>query len=833
MIQGNFSFLIVIKFHSFVFIVFQTLNSMPLQKSILKTVISCLIIWSLLLRSALAQSQGPTNFDNNWRFHLGGALGAEAPDFNDVSWRKVDLPHDWSIEDRPGTHSPFDPTAIDQVGGGFTTGGTGWYRKTFLVPQINVGQKIIIQFDGVYMNADVYVNGQHIGNHPYGYTSFWYDITKSIKFGQKNIIAVEVKNEGQNSRWYSGSGIYRHVWLKTVNPVHVAQWGTYITTPAISEASAMVSVKTQVVNEGTTDASINVVTKLINPQGMEAGRINSKLTLTAGDKKELQEQTPIHKPQLWSCASPNLYRAITEIYQDGVLINTVTNNFGIRTIKFDVVNGFQLNGQSLKLKGGCFHNDNGPLGSKAYDRAEERKVELLKASGFNAIRCSHNPPSPVFLAACDSLGMLVIDEAFDAWNYGKNPYDYHLYFNDWWQRDLESMVSRDENHPSIILWSIGNEIIAKEDPVVIANAKKLAAYVRNLDPTRPVTSAVDNVHPDKDPYFAALDVAGYNYAISGDYNGYVIDHQRMPQRIMLGTESFPLEAFNNWMAVEDNAYVTGDFVWTAWDYIGEASLGWLGYPQDASYYPWNLAFCGDIDICGWKRPQSYYRDVLWKANQLSVFVKPPVPSFQAGLHTASWSKWNWVDVVPEWNWKGYENKPLEVSVYSSCDSVELFLNNRSLGRKATNRSTKFIAAYNVPYEPGQLKAIGFSNHKVVNTSILQTAAKPTHIKLTADRTLLKANNEDLSYVTVELVDSKGNRNPLSEDLLNFDVKGPGTIAGVGNANPVSTESFQVQKRKAWKGRCLVIIKSGNQPGKIVLKVHTKELPAQQFIIKTI
>jgi len=800
----------------------------------LKTIINCLIIWSLLLGRALAQapSAGNANFDNNWRFHLGGALGAEAPDFNDASWRKVDLPHDWSIEDRPGTHSPFDAAAIDQVGGGFTTGGTGWYRKTFIVPQSSSQQKIIIQFDGVYMNADVYVNGEHMGNHPYGYTSFWYDITKNVKFGQKNVIAVEVKNEGQNSRWYSGSGIYRHVWLKTLNPVHVAQWGTYITTLSISESTAKVLIKTQVVNEGTTDAAINVVTKFINPQGIEAGRTTTNLNLSAGEKNELKEEVALNNPQLWSCTSPNLYKAITEIYKNGLLINTTSNNFGIRSIKFDVVNGFQLNGQSLKLKGGCVHNDNGPLGSRAYDRAEERKVELLKASGFNAIRCAHNPPSPALLAACDSLGMLVIDEAFDAWNYGKNPYDYHLYFNDWWQRDIESMVTRDENHPSIILWSIGNEIIAKETPEVAETAKKLAAYVRELDPTRPITSAVDNVHPDKDPYFSALDVAGYNYAISGNYNVYVIDHQRMPQRIMLGTESFPLDAFNNWMAVEDNAYVTGDFVWTSWDYIGEASIGWLGYPQNANFYPWNLAFCGDIDICGWKRPQSYYRDVLWKPNQLSVFVKPPTPSFKMGLHTASWSKWNWVDVVPEWNFKGYENKPLEVSVYSSCDSVELFLNNKSLGTNATNRSTNFIATYKVPYQPGQLKAVGYSNNKVVNTSILQTAEKPTAIKLTADRTILKANNEDLSYITVELVDNKGNRNPLTDNLLSFSIQGNGSIVGIGNANPNSIESFQGKQRKAWKGRCLVIIKSGSKPGPIVLKVNSNGFPARQLVLKT-
>ena len=352
--------------------------------------------------------------------------------------------------------------------------------------------------------------------------------------------------------------------------------------------------------------------------------------------------------------------------------------------------GFQLNGKTVKLKGGCFHNDNGPLGSKAYDRAEERKVELLKASGYNAIRCSHNPPSPAFLAACDRLGMLVMDEAFDCWRYGKNAYDYHLYFNDWWKRDIESMVTRDENHPSIIMWSLGNEIPENGTPEGAKTAGELAAYIKTLDTTRAITSAVNGLNPNKDPYFAALDVGGYNYAVGGDSGKksvYEEDHVRIPARVMAGTESYPLEAFGSWMEVVDHPYVIGDFVWTAWDYIGEASIGWLGYQQGASFYPWNLAFCGDIDICGWKRPQSYYRGMHFgKTDQLSMFVTPPKPSFAVNPFIEPWSKWNWVDAVADWNWRGYENKLITVNVYSSCQEVELFLNNKSLGKKMTDRS---------------------------------------------------------------------------------------------------------------------------------------------------
>ena len=500
---------------------------------------------------------------------------------------------------------------------------------------------------------------------------------------------------------------------------------------------------------------------------------------------------------------------------------------------FDAANGFQLNGKTIKLRGGCFHNDNGPLGAKAYDRAEERKVEILKASGFNAIRCSHNPPTPAFLAACDRLGMLVIDEAFDMWNYGKNPYDYHLYFKDWWQRDIENMVIRDRNHPSIIMWSIGNEIPEKQTELGVETAGRLAKYVKTFDETRPVTAAVNDLSDNKDAFFSALDVGGYNYAIGGDHHKtdlYEHDHLRKPERVMVATESYPMESFGSWMAVVDHPYVIGDFVWTAWDYIGEASIGWLGYPQNGNFYPWNLAFCGDIDICGSKRPQSYYRDALWKSNQLSVFVTPPVPSFTISAKTASWSKWNWHDVVPEWSWTGYENKPLAVIIYSSCEKVELFLNNKSLGMKPTNRSTEFMANWMVPYQTGELKAVGYTNDKIVNTSILRTAEKPVRIRLIADRTLLKADGQDLSYINVELVDGKGNVDPNAENLIKFSVNGDASIVGVGNANPVSLESYQLPQRKAWKGRCLVIIKAGKRSGKIILNVKCDNLKLGKIIL---
>lgn len=775
-------------------------------------------------------------FDFDWRFFRGGAQRAEMPDYDDSKWRQVDLPHDWSIEDLPGKSTPFDPAAVSQVSGGFTVGGTGWYRKKFTVPADKKGGRIHIQFDGVYMNADFWINGEHVGNHPYGYTSFWFDLTDKIKFGQENTIAVQVKNEGQNSRWYTGSGIYRHVWLKILEPIHVAPWSVYITTSEVNNTSARLNIKTAITNTTADVVQVKLVTRILNTTGNEITKTESVQSVNANASGEMAQELVVNNPSLWSIESPMLYTAITEVYHGQQLADNVETKFGIRIISFDAVNGFRLNGKTTKLKGGCVHHDNGPLGARAYDRAEERRIELLKASGYNAIRCAHNPPSPAFLDACDRLGMLVIDEAFDMWRIANNPHDYHLYFDEWWQRDIESMVMRDRNHPSIILWSIGNEIRDMENPKVIEVAKMLGGHIRKMDPTRPVTAAVNNLRPQKDPFFATLDVCGYNYAAGGDHlqeSLYVQDHQRKPERVMYGSESYALEAFGAWTGAADNSWVLGDFVWTAFDYIGEASIGWRGYWQESSFYPWNLAFCGDIDICGWKRPQSYYRDALWMENKISVFVKPPVPTFPLNPDKQSWSKWEWHDVVADWNWSGYEDQPLEVLVYSSCEQVELFLNGKSLGKKKTDRASEYIAKWDLPYKSGELKAVGYKGKKLVATSILKTAGKPTTLKLSADRSTIKADGQDLSYITVELTDENGTRDPKANQLINFSIEGEGTIIAVGNANPMSIESYQSMQRKAWQGRCLAVVKAGTKPGNIIVKASADSIsPAQVTITST-
>lgn len=746
-----------------------------------------IFLFCCIVTSAHAQQ-----FDDNWLFYRGAAQGAEDTAFDDTGWRMLDLPHDWSIEDLPGTTSPFNPGALSQVSGGFTTGGTGWYRKHFTIPAAQKGKHFTLQFDGVYMNAQVWINGKKLGKHPYGYTSFWYDITPHIRFGERNILVVKVRNEGENSRWYSGSGIYRHVWLKVLDPVHVAQWGTFITTK-----NDIVKVQTRLQH----DTPVTVITRLLDAKGKQVA--SKKDTFSHG---VLDQEMRVPSPALWSVDAPVLYKAVTAIVINGRVTDSVITPFGIRSISFDAVHGFLLNGKPLKLKGGCVHHDNGPLGAKAYDGAEERKVALLKASGYNAIRCAHNPPSPAFLDACDRLGMLVIDEAFDIWGDGKNPEDYHLYFKDWWQRDLESMLYRDRNHPSIIMWSIGNEIPHREKPEVAAVAMQLRNFIRNIDTTRPITCGVNGIADDKDPFLAALDIAGYNYAP----DKYVTDHNRVPGRVMMATESFALDVYDYWKAVEEHPYVIGDFVWTAFDYIGEASIGWLGYMQTQSFYPWNLAYCGDIDICGWKRPQSYYRDAIWKPQQLSLFVQPPQPSFKTNPNKINWSRWEWHDVIDSWTWS--DNKPLKVVAYTSYEQVELLLNGRSLGKKNAVRN---MVEWEVPYEAGTLTAVAGKSK-----ATLTTAAAPSQIILTSEKT------NDLSYITVTLADTKGVRNPSADNLVQFEVEGPGTIVGVGNANPMSTESYQLPQRKAWHGRCLVIVK-----GEGVLKAKTEGLPTASVTIQ--
>lgn len=770
------------------------------------------------------------SFNQSWRFYLGQPAERPWQEVDDSTWALVDLPHDWSIA------LPRDAEQPSGSSGGYFPMGRAWYRKTFPAPPEWQGKKVFIEFEGVYMNASTWLNRDFLGRHPYGYTTFYYDLTSYLKLGEPNVLRVRVDNSHQlNSRWYSGSGIYRPVWLLIAEPVHVAHWGVYVTTPQVSTASATVLIRTSVENETDAVKEVTLLSRVLTPDGTSAGVSESTAVIPPGEKHEYVHEIQVASPRLWSPDTPHLYRLETEVKADGQLLDTETTVFGIRSLSFSAERGFLLNGQPLKLKGGCVHHDNGILGAASYPRAEERKVELHKASGFNAIRTAHNPPAPAFLEACDRLGMLVIDEAFDCWREGKNIGDYHVAFDDWWQRDISSMVLRDRNHPSVIMWSIGNEVLERDGRSNgVAIARMLAEQVRALDPTRPVTSAICGTWDGgeweaTDAVFAQLDVGGYNY----QYLQYKPDHERHPQRIMVGTESFPMQAFENWMSVLENPYVIGDFVWTSLDYLGEAGIGRVYFEPELTQflgsYPWHQANCGDLDLCGFKRPQSYYRDILWQnKTQLYFAVHTPLPE---GV-TSNITLWGWPDVWPNWTWPGREGQIIQVDIYSACEKVELFLNGKSLGTLPTTRQERHTATFMVPYEPGELKAIGYIQDQPAAELTLKTAGKPARLRLTPDCTHIPAQPDSLCYVTAEVLDDTDQVHPSAENLIFFTIKGEGSIAAVGNSNPVSTEAYVGNQRRAFRGRCLVIVKSSGRPGEIRLRAAADGLDGDEILIRS-
>jgi len=782
-------------------------------------------------------------FDQEWRFHLGDIAEGRWREPDDSTWRLVDLPHDWSIE------LERDPANPSGSAGGYFPMGLGWYRKTFAAPEAWCGKKVRVEFEGVYMNAETWLNGHFLGRHPYGYTSFWYDLTPYLDVGTTNVLKVMVDNACQvNSRWYSGSGIYRHVWLMVAEPVHVGHWGVYVTTPEVSPEGALVRVRTTVENEAEVPHEVIVRSRIVAPDGAwvgshgtphwRGGLAEARAAIGPAGRHECSQDVLVANPQLWSPDTPDLYHVETEVLVENRIVDTATAAFGIRSLHFDAQAGFLLNGQPLKLKGGCVHHDDGVLGAASYDRAEERKVELLKASGFNAVRCAHNPPAPAFLDACDRLGMLVIDEAFDCWRDGKNPYDYHVSFDDWWRRDLDSMLYRDRNHPSVILWSIGNELVERGQPEGARLARLLAEHVRAVDPTRPVIAAINGfgnavAWSRADETFAALDVGGYNY----QWGQYRPDHEQHPLRMMIGTESTPKEAFDQWMSVLELDYVLGDFVWTALDYLGEAGIGRVVFEGEQEpflgRYPWHQANCGDLDLCGFKRPQSYYRDVLWQAGaNLYIAVHAPIPEGQ----TLTLTYWGWPDVWPDWTWPGREGQPFQVDVYAACEQVELFLNGRSLGMRPTTRQERFVATFQVPYEPGVLKAVGYTDgrtrpHRPVAECQVKTVGAPAGIRLTPDRSVIEAEPGDLSFVTVEIVDGEGLVHPHAGHTVFFTIKGEGSIAAVGSGDPLSVEGYRGNQRKAYRGRCLVVVKSHGRPGEIRLRAQADGLDGAEVVIR--
>ncbi len=808
-----------------------------------------------------SQPRAVLSADADWKFVLGDPAGAESPTFMDDSWRTVTLPHDWSIE---GTPNQKNATGS---GEGYFPAGVGWYRKAFTAPANWKGKQVSLEFDGVSMDATAYLNGQKIGNHPYAYTSFSFDITSHLNFSAKNVLAVRVDNSMQpNSRWYAGSGIYRHVRVVVTEPIHVGPWGIFVSTPEVSTALARVVVKTQVQNSTTETGRVTVRTILVGPSGTKSGQSDRTVELRAGQPVETTQEMTLDRPALWSPENPHLYRAITQIMKNGRVLDQVETPFGVRSLAWSVEKGLLLNGSPIKLAGGSVHHDNGLLGAAAFDRAEERKVQLLKEAGFNAVRTAHNPPSPAFLDACDRLGLLVVDEPFDVWTISKRRFDYARFFHDWWQQDIDAMVKRDRNHPSIIMWGIGNEIpevwTAEGAPI----AKQLAARVRTLDSTRPLTQAFPGATygPNPDSVFSQIDIGGYNYNLAQNQSE---DHQRVPGRIMMTTESFPADAFEQWELVHDHPYIVGEFVWTAMDYLGESGIGAWSYGsakeaaqinqmknflrvymakmgadgknpmaafQDgqppspiAPGFPWHASYCGDLDLTGLRKPSSYYRDILWNGgDRVFVSVRLPEPDGKKIL-AAGWSVY---PSLPSWTWPQQEGKPLTVQVYSSTDRVRLFLNDKLIGEKLTGRDQAFKAEFEIPYAPGTLKVEGVRGEKVVAESILATTGDPVRLKLTADRTVLSADGQDLAFVTVEAVDEKGRLQMNSERRVHFAVSGVGTLAAAGNGDGQSTDAYSGDTFHLFHGRALVVLRTSRTKGKIKLTATADSLGASSISV---
>jgi beta-galactosidase len=788
------------------------------------------------------------SFDLGWEYtEMSGFLAMAL-----AQWQPVSLPHDLSIT-KP--RSPSYPTG---GGGGYAWSGVVTYRKRFEAPESWRGQSVQLEFEGVYMNAEVSLNGNLLALHPYGYTSFIVDLTPYLKPGEENQLTVVANNSAQpNSRWYSGTGIYRHVWLRTGGSAHIKPWGIFVTTPVAASAESSVAVSTELAG---ISGGAALRTAILDASGSEVTSAQSDF-----EGERVEQALTVQNARLWSVDEPYLYTLVSELLVDGEVVDSEQTPFGIRSFSIDAENGFRLNGVPMKLKGGCVHHDNGLLGAASYDRAEERKIELMKASGYNAIRCSHNPPAPAMLDACDRLGMLVIDETFDCWRMGKNPNDYHLYFEDWWQRDTESMVKRDRNHPSIIMWSIGNEVPERTGVSDgYAWARKQADFVRALDPTRPVTSALPFLFEEMfadaekmaenfadmqtlfDPsrlvptdaetdrwgnltreFNEALDVVGYNYL----YARYDYDGKQFPGRVMAGTETFPYLAFDFWKETERLPYVIGDFVWTSIDYLGESGIGKVSFDENdqpfGEKYPYHLANCGDIDICGFKRPQSYFRDILW-----GVRSAPFIGVLDPGNYgiKARFNQWGWDPVIDSWSFPGQEGKQTRVDVYSADDEVELLINGESAGRKPAGEAHKNKASFEVTYQPGTIEAVGYADGKETGRASLKTAGAPSALSMTSDRAEIGSDFGSLAYVTVEVVDEEGTLVRYAEQEITLEVTGAGELIAIGTANPTTEELYIGSRRRAWNGQLMAVVRSSGEPGEITLRASADGLPAAEVRI---
>ena len=775
---------------------------------------SIITLFACLFSTGLAAQTSQTLFDDGWTFSKDGKT---------IS---VNLPHDWDIYTAPNPESGATGT-----GGGWYAAGKGEYRKKFATPK---GEIVKLHLEGVYQKAEVFVNGQKAGQHGYGYTPFTIDVTPYLFKGKRqNEVVVKVNNSEQpNCRWYSGSGIYRHVWIETMPALHIAENGVFVTTPKIEANKATVNVEVTVQNEGNSEQQ-----SIVEVEGQQ-----KTVLLKAGESKKVDFSYTISNPHLWSPDDPYLYTANVKL---STLSSQLSTKYGIRSFSFDAEKGFVLNGKPMVLNGACVHHDDGVLGAMAFDAAEIRKVKLMKEAGFNLIRTSHNPTTRAFLDACDSIGMLVIGEAFDGWRTAKLKYDYSTMIDSCYREDIHAMVMRDRNHPSIISWSLGNEVIERKELRVVHTARLLKKAVLEIDDTRPITEALcawDRDWEIYDPHFEVLDIGGYNYMIFKHGS----DHQRDPKRVMWQTESYPRDAFRNWATVNDHPYVVGDMVWTGLDYLGESGIGRYYYEgerpgesfAEGGQPDWHGAYCGDVDITGWRKPISHYREMLWdvkgqwsKANGLYMAVKEP-NGYRGNIKETMWSVW---PMWESWNWTGstdykgeavpsWEGKPIDVEVYTKAPEVKLYLNDKLVGTKQVSRDTQFKAVFSIPYEVGVLRAE--ADGKSVT---LATAGEPACLRLTADRNVIAAGGQDLAYITVEVVDKDGRVCPDAAIPCEAVVKGQGQLMAFASADLKDREPKTSSRVTTWKGRALLVVRSSKTKGKAQINIKSS-LPTATLTI---
>jgi len=768
-------------------------------------------------------------FDLGWKFHLGDLNSAKDPLFDDASWRSINLPHDWSIE------GDFNSQYASCTG--YLPGGFGWYRKTFDIPQAYKGKTITIQFDGVYCNSEVWVNGKYVGKHFYGYTSFYYNLSPYIEVGKKNVIAVRVDHmKNADTRWYSGSGIYRHVWLTATDNVHVAQWGTHVLTPEVTPSVAKITLKTIVANDNKVRKTIKLQSSLLNVGGKEVDKVETDIQLS--DSLISVDQTfNINNPVLWNTENPYLYKIKTKLLSGTSVIDEYETPFGVRTIKFDPDKGFFLNGVNTKLKGVCLHHDGGCVGAAVPEKIWRIRLEKLKAVGCNAIRTSHNPVAPEFLDLCDQMGFLVLDEAFDEWEYPKRKwidgwnqttsgYDgYPDIFEQWGEKDLYTMVYRDKNHPSIIIWSIGNEVDYNNDPYsdpsnpnyspdkpdasrMIDIARTFVNVVKSIDTSRPVSMAIANVATsNKLGLPRVLDIAGYNYT-EGAYQD---DHRKYPGRIIFGSENS--HNYSAWLAVKNNEFISSQFLWTGVDYMGEAGK-----------FPLHAATSGLLDLTSFEKPVYYWRQAMWSGKpMLYLTARKMKASDQESIDPMSnlAGFLNSSDQNAHWNYNVGDS--VLVMAFTNCIEAELSINGKSFGKKKSDPSNSCLWWY-VPYQTGEVKAIAKGSDNKTLTAMLRKVYEPVKIMLKPDATKIKANNQDIAIVEVQLLDKNDNRALLADNMINFEVSGEGKIIGVDNGDASSLDNYKLPKRMAHFGRCIVIVQTTGKSGTVRLTAKSEGLP---------